>query len=185
VSWKATAWAREQSTGDPTSKLVLLLMADHTAPPDLDATPPRADWRSWVSIDRLARLSECSVSTARRHVRRLEALGLVTTVARPGRTSFYVLPVGPDRLPDPVDNQSPTPVNLTGVGSDPGQSDRGPRSQLWQGTPVTAMTAELEGTEGEPKRSADSASVDNAARARELRSRLNGAQTTELEAGQA
>lgn len=88
MSWEATNWAVRQKAGSPAAKVVLLLLAD------------RADDQHscWPSQNRLADDSEQSVPTVRRHLRKLESIGLIRTERRtvPGQkraTNRYVLAV--------------------------------------------------------------------------------------------
>ena len=68
MSWEAENWARQQRTGDPVTKAVLVGIANWMN--------PKGDLCQ-VSLRRLADEVEISVRTAQRHIQRLEGLGLV------------------------------------------------------------------------------------------------------------
>jgi Helix-turn-helix domain len=62
MSWQATAWAAEQKTGSPHSKLLLLLLANRAD----------EDGICWPSQLSLAEQSEQSADTVQRHLKSLE-----------------------------------------------------------------------------------------------------------------
>lgn len=68
MSWEAESWARQQRTGDPVTKAVLVGIANWMN--------PKGD-QCQVSMRRLADEVEISVRTAQRHVQKLETLGLL------------------------------------------------------------------------------------------------------------
>lgn len=67
MSGKAVGWAMEQRTGSPTTKLVLVKLADNAN-----------EWEAWPSIRVICEDTELGESTVRMHLRKLEALGLIT-----------------------------------------------------------------------------------------------------------
>jgi hypothetical protein len=78
MSWQATAWAIEQTTGSPGAKLMLLTLANYA-----DDTGC-----CWPSQETLARDTEQSLDSVQRYLRKLEKLKLIRKVARsmgPGR----------------------------------------------------------------------------------------------------
>lgn len=93
MSLRATLWALDEvRTGDPITKLVLIALADEADDNGGSCFP---------SLRRIAHRAECSVSTARRHVAKLEEAELVT-VHRPeqqgrGHHNRYELAV-PERV---------------------------------------------------------------------------------------
>src|ERR1035437_10308782 len=85
MSWQATAWAINQTTGVATCKLLLLTLANYA-----DDTGC-----CWPSQETLSKDTEQSVDSVQRQLRKLEKLGLVRKVERPmgpgrwaGRTYF-------------------------------------------------------------------------------------------------
>ncbi|CAM8631329.1 DnaA N-terminal domain containing protein [Sphingobium cupriresistens] len=68
MSWEAESWARQQRTGDPVTKAVLVGLANWMN--------PKGD-ECQVSMRRLADEVEISVRTAQRHIQKLEAMGIV------------------------------------------------------------------------------------------------------------
>lgn len=72
MSFKATTWAWEQDTESSGQRLVLLALADATGGDDDD---PRVCWPSVARIGRMTKLGERIV---RKHIDRLEEMGLVT-----------------------------------------------------------------------------------------------------------
>lgn len=67
MSGKAVGWAMEQRTGSPTTKLVLVKLADNAN-----------EWEAWPSLRVICEDTELGESTVRMHLRKLEALGLIT-----------------------------------------------------------------------------------------------------------
>lgn len=120
MSWEAENWARAQRTGDPVTKAVLVGIANWMN--------PKGD-ECQVSLRRLADEVEISLSTARRHMRRLEDMGLIEKspayredggqgwncfifpTYKPPKVS-HVEPTGKREKP-PV-NLTPPPVKMTG-----------------------------------------------------------------------
>lgn len=72
MSWETENWARQQRTGDPVTKAVLVGIANWMNP---EGQPCR------VSMRRLAEEVEISVRTAQRHVQQLERMGFVVKEA--------------------------------------------------------------------------------------------------------
>lgn len=72
MSWETENWARQQRTGDPVTKAVLVGIANWMNP---EGEPCR------VSMRRLAEEVEISVRTAQRHVQQLERMGFVVKEA--------------------------------------------------------------------------------------------------------
>jgi biotin operon repressor len=67
MSWAAQKWAIEQDAGDPTAKLLLVVLASYAA----------ADNSCFPSQETLARKVECSERSIRGHLAKLESLGLI------------------------------------------------------------------------------------------------------------
>lgn len=67
MSWAAQKWAIEQDAGDPTTKLLLVVLASYAA----------ADNSCFPSQETLARKVECSERSVRSHLAKLEGLGLI------------------------------------------------------------------------------------------------------------
>jgi hypothetical protein len=96
MSWQATAWAVEQTTGSPGAKLMLLTLANYA-----DETGC-----CWPSQETLARDTEQSLDSVQRYLRKLEKLKLIRKVARPmgsGRWSSrtYFLPITVAKMSKP------------------------------------------------------------------------------------
>lgn len=68
MSWKASAWAKEQRLGSPAAKSILLCLADY-------ADPDKAE--CWPSQAQLSADAEVSERTAREWLQRLEDWGLI------------------------------------------------------------------------------------------------------------
>jgi len=110
VSWKASAWAKEQTTGSPAKKALLLCLADY-ADEDNSCFPGQ---------DRLATETEQSVRTVRRQLEDLEMRGLIVRERRVDkhghRTSDrYVLqiPTGQSGRKDPEPESLPDKKTLS------------------------------------------------------------------------
>jgi len=76
------SWAWQQSLGDPTTKLILMKLADGADESN----------RSWYSHQTLAKQCETSVSTVRRHLRLLREKKIIEIIPRhndKGQTSNY------------------------------------------------------------------------------------------------
>lgn len=73
MSWKASAWAKEQRLGSPAAKSILLCLADY-------ADPEKA--QCWPSQAQLASDAEVSERTAREWLQRLEDWGLIDRTRR-------------------------------------------------------------------------------------------------------
>ncbi|HEY7821260.1 MAG TPA: helix-turn-helix domain-containing protein, partial [Acidimicrobiia bacterium] len=65
MSIEALNWAWEQSCPNPTSKLVLMALADHA----------NSDGECWPAMKRIAQLSGISPRQVSTHITNLEALG--------------------------------------------------------------------------------------------------------------
>lgn len=73
MSWKASAWAKEQRLGSPAAKSILLCLADY-------ADPDKAE--CWPSQAQLSADAEVSERTAREWLQRLEDWGLIARARR-------------------------------------------------------------------------------------------------------
>ena len=69
MSWKASAWAKDQRLGSPSAKSILMCLADYADPEGLI--------KGWASQSDLAEAAEVSERTAREWLQRLEEWGLV------------------------------------------------------------------------------------------------------------
>lgn len=69
MSWKASAWAKDQRLGSPSAKSILMCLADYA--------DPEGVIRGWASQSDLADAAEVSERTAREWLQRLEDWGLV------------------------------------------------------------------------------------------------------------
>ena len=83
MSMKAFSWAMSQQVGDPTTKLVLLIICDHFNDSRGFAYP---------SQERLAVFAECSERTVRRHIKSLLDMGFIEVVATPNMANKYSIP---------------------------------------------------------------------------------------------
>ena len=83
MSMKAFSWAMSQQVGDPTTKLVLLIICDHFNDSRGFAYP---------SQERLADFAECSERTVRRHIKSLLDMGFIEVVATPNMANKYSIP---------------------------------------------------------------------------------------------
>ena len=83
MSMKAFSWAMSQQVGDPTTKLVLLIICDHFNDSRGFAYP---------SQERLSEFAECSVRTVRRHIKSLLDMGFIEVVATPNLANKYTIP---------------------------------------------------------------------------------------------
>ena len=83
MSMKAFSWAMSQQVGDPTTKLVLLIICDHFNDSRGFAYP---------SQERLAEFAECSVRTVRRHIKSLLERGFIEVIATPNVANKYSIP---------------------------------------------------------------------------------------------
>lgn len=72
MSVEAMSWAKEQKTGSPGAKLVLLILADYA----------NEDGVSWPSKQSIVRITEQSQRTVTRQLRQLEELGILCTKPR-------------------------------------------------------------------------------------------------------
>lgn len=69
MSWKASAWAKDQRLGSPSAKSLLMCLADYADPDGVI--------KGWASQSDLAEAAEVSERTAREWLQRLEEWGLV------------------------------------------------------------------------------------------------------------
>jgi len=83
MSMNAFAWGMSQKVGDPTTKLVLLIICDHYNDSKGYAYP---------SQDRIAEFSECSVRTVQRHIKTLLENGFIRVQAIPNVANKYTIP---------------------------------------------------------------------------------------------
>lgn len=70
MSWKASAWAKEQRLGSPAAKSILMCLADYA--------DPEGFIKGWASQAELADAAEVSERTAREWLQRLEDWGLLS-----------------------------------------------------------------------------------------------------------
>ena len=82
MSMKAFTWGMSQRVGDPTTKLVLLIICDHYNDTRGIAYP---------SQERIAEFAECSVRTVRRHIKSLLDMGFIGVVATPNMANKYTI----------------------------------------------------------------------------------------------
>ena len=83
MSMKAFTWGMSQSVGDPTTKLVLLIICDHYNDSRGIAYP---------SQERIAEFAECSVRTVQRHIKSLLENGFIEVIATPNIANKYTIP---------------------------------------------------------------------------------------------
>lgn len=69
MSWKASAWAKDQRLGSPSGKSILMCLADYA--------DPDGQIKGWASQSDLAEAAEVSERTAREWLQRLEDWGLL------------------------------------------------------------------------------------------------------------
>ena len=89
MSHIASAWAWQQTVGNPLRKLVLLHMAD--------ASSEHNKWQSWYSLKKIAERCNCSRGAVRNHLAALAEMGYLTKTAESttiGRPARYRLNVG-------------------------------------------------------------------------------------------
>ncbi|WP_166163139.1 helix-turn-helix domain-containing protein [Chelativorans oligotrophicus] len=70
MSWKASAWAKDQRLGSPSAKSILMCLADYA--------DPDGRIKGWASQSDLAEAAEVSERTAREWLQRLEEWGLLS-----------------------------------------------------------------------------------------------------------
>lgn len=105
MSAEATTWALKKTVGHPTTKLILLILADVAG----------QEHSSWYGQKRLAEMAEISERSLRTHLTKLEELGLLTRVQRAASngartTDIYRLNVeAPPRKPASTPPGSPLP----------------------------------------------------------------------------
>lgn len=83
MSMKAFTWGMSQKVGDPTTKLVLLIICDHYNDSRGIAYP---------SQERIAEFAECSVRTVQRHIKSLLENGFIEVMATPNIANKYTIP---------------------------------------------------------------------------------------------
>ena len=83
MSMKAFTWGMSQRVGDPTTKLVLLIICDHYNDSRGIAYP---------SQERIAEFAECSVRTVQRHIKSLLENGFIEVIATPNIANKYTIP---------------------------------------------------------------------------------------------
>lgn len=126
---------------DPTAKLILVVIADHTN--------PQTGW-AWPSTSRLADLAGVSKRSAIRHIDALEAAGLLVVNRRSGRSSGYRIilktpetPTGDTSVttPEPT-GDTPEPTGDTHVTAPvtPTSPPTGDAHDTGTNQPVTPMT---------------------------------------------
>ena len=122
MSVRALSWSFSLPLQDMAAKGVLHALADHAD----------EDWKCWPSLSRIALFVGCSENTARRALQRVEAMGIVQRVARPGQSDMFFLnqdwapsQIGtPAKAAPPPSERLPLPTwDLTppNVGGDPSQ----------------------------------------------------------------
>ena len=83
MSIKAFTWGMSQRVGDPTTKLVLLIICDHYNDSRGIAYP---------SQERIAEFAECSVRTVRRHIKSLIDEKFLDVISTPNIANKYTIP---------------------------------------------------------------------------------------------
>lgn len=115
MSWRASAWAKEQRLGSPAAKSILLCLADFAD----------GEGRCWPSQTQLAADAEVSERTAREWLQRLEDWGLIdrTRRARPNgaRASDVIVLRLDARVTDGMDRCREIREDSTGCGA--GEAD--------------------------------------------------------------
>lgn len=114
------AWAKWQITGDSSTKLVLLTLADYAHPnPDHGPQSKTADGRhyTWSHQNEVAEVAEMSLSTVKRHESRLVKLGLIRKEKRfsksGSRLSDIIILAVDSRGPRPFpDAAGPAPAEV-------------------------------------------------------------------------
>ena len=134
MSIDALSWAKKQSVGSPGAKLVLLILADVSA-----ADEETGEWLAWPFLKSIAKTSEQSVATIRRHLRTLEARGLIGGSERyhdvtGSRTSNLYLINPPAQNERRSQNQQDPPA----------QNHQGPTTQNQQGIKEQSVKQSLE-----------------------------------------
>ncbi len=120
MSIAAMAWAKWQITGDSSTKLVLLTLADYAHPnPDHGPQSKTADGRhyTWSHQNEVAEVAEMSLSTVKRHETRLVKLGLIRKEKRfsksGSRLSDIIILAVDSRGPRPFpDAAEPAPAEV-------------------------------------------------------------------------
>lgn len=82
MSLKAVAWALDVELDDHLAKLVLICVSNHFND---------SQGRAWPSIERIAKVCACSERTVQYKLRKLNELGLITTIYSIGHSSTYVV----------------------------------------------------------------------------------------------
>lgn len=74
MSLEATIWAWRQDVGNPIRKLILLHLAD--------ASAPENGWRSWYSLSKIAERCNCSRAAVSKHLAAMVEDGVIMLVSR-------------------------------------------------------------------------------------------------------
>ena len=83
MSIEALSWAMKQNVGDPTTKLILIIISDHYNDSRGHAFP---------SQERLSSFAECSVRTVQRHIKTLLDLKFIGVLHTPNNVNKYTIP---------------------------------------------------------------------------------------------
>jgi DNA-binding transcriptional ArsR family regulator len=86
LSWVLEEVPQKHPTLDPTARLILLILADHFND---------QEGAAWPSHGRVAKMAGVTEETVRRHLRKMEEMGLVSSKPRDGRSNLYVIPPTP------------------------------------------------------------------------------------------
>ena len=103
MSIEALSWAMKQNVGDPTTKLILIIISDHYNDSRGHAFP---------SQERLSSFAECSVRTVQRHIKTLLDLKFIGVLHTPNNVNKYTIPalkIVHDKLTHP--KMGTTPVS--------------------------------------------------------------------------
>ena len=103
MSIEALSWAMKQNVGDPTTKLILIIISDHYNDSRGHAFP---------SQERLSSFAECSVRTVQRHIKTLLDLKFIGVLHTPNNVNKYTIPsmeIVHDKLSHP--KMGTTPVS--------------------------------------------------------------------------
>lgn len=82
MSLKAVAWALDVELDDHLAKLVLICVSNHFND---------SQGRAWPSVERIAKVCACSERTVQYKLRKLDELGLITTIYSVGHSSTYIV----------------------------------------------------------------------------------------------
>lgn len=103
MSIEALSWAMKQNVGDPTTKLILIIISDHYNDSRGYAFP---------SQERLSSFAECSIRTIQRHIKTLLDLKFIGVLHTPNNVNKYTIPaleIVHDKLSHP--KMGTTPVS--------------------------------------------------------------------------